>query len=277
MTEPSALPAQPASPPGAVRGIPAAAGPRAGVPVSIWPGIPAPVPCPASVWPVPCPQRLGVHAGQAVITAFSRPADLVVIPEPGTGALAVAAAAAGRRVLALPATTGRSRDLAAWLDRDLEGAHRPLARLIPGGPQRLLRAGSAEAGQAALVITTACATPGCPPPAPDGGETGAAGPGADPGLLYAACQRALAPGGLLVIITSAARQPAHPGGLIAHARAAGLVYTQHIIAVHARIHASHLLAAVPSPAPGQEAGPARHLPIHTDLLVFTQEGRAPRP
>lgn len=276
MTEPSALPAQPASPPGAVRGIPAA-GLRAGVPVSIWPGIPAPAPCPASARPVPCPQRLGVQAGHAVITAFSRPADLVVISEPGTGALAVAAAAVGRRVLALAATTGRSRELAARLDRDLDGAHRPLARLIPGGPQHLLQAGSAGAGQAALVIATACATPGCFPPTPDGGETGAAGPGADPGLLYAACQRVLAPGGLLVIITSAARQPAHPGGLIAHARAAGLVYTQHIIAVHARIHASHLLTAVPGPVPGPEGDSARHLPIHTDLLVFAQEGRAARP
>jgi hypothetical protein len=212
-----------------------------------------------------------------VITAFSRPGDLVVIPEPGTGTLVVAAAAAARRALGLAATPRHRQDLAARLDHDLGPAHRPLARLRPGGPQYLLHAATPETGQATLVITTACAIAGCPPPAPDGGAASpaAGAPGTDPGLLYAACQRVLAPGGLLVIITSAARQPGHPGELIACARAAGLVYTQHVIAVHAHIRGSHLITALPAPHPGPAAGAARHLPIHTDLLVFTPGG--PRP
>jgi modification methylase len=270
MTDPSALPG---SPPAAIRVLPAA-GVRTGVPVSIWPAFPAPARCPASTHPVPCPPRLGVAAAMTVITAFSRPGDLVVIPEPGTGALVVAAAAAARRALGL-AAAGHCQDLAARLDHDLGPACRPLAALRPGGPQRLLHAASPETGQAALVITTACATPGCPPPAPGGAAGPAAAPGAEPGVLYAACQRVLAPGGLLVIITSAARQPGHPGELIAHARAAGLIYTQHIIAVHARIRGGHLITAVPALPPGPPEGPARHLPIHTDLLVFAQEGSRP--
>jgi hypothetical protein len=258
MTDPSALPTQPASPPGAVSAILTRAG-RTGVPVSIWPGVPAPGRCPPSAPPVPCPWRLSLQAGLQVITAFSRPGDLVVIPEPGTGTLVVAAAAAGRRALALAPATGHRQDLAARLDHDLGPACRPLARLSPGGLRHLLHAASPDTSQATLALTAACATPGCPPS------------GADPGLLYAACQRVLAPGGLLVIITSAARQPGHPGELIAHARAAGLVYTQHIIAVHARIRGSHLITAIPGPS-GPAAGPARHVPIHTDLLVFTEGG-----
>jgi hypothetical protein len=274
MTDPSAFPAQPASPSDAVSAILTRGG-RAGVPVSVWPGVPAPARCPASAQPVPCPQRLSVQAGVHVITAFSRPGDLVVIPEPGTGTLLVAAAAAGRRTLGLVPATGHRHDLATRLDHDLGPACRALARLSPGGPRHLLHAASLDTGQATLAITVACATPGCPPP---GGAAGAspdrAAPGADPGLLYAACQRVLAPGGLLVIITNAACQPGHPGGLIAHARAAGLVYTQHIIAVHARIRGSHLITALAGP-PGPAAGPARHVPIHTDLLVFTEGGSRP--
>jgi hypothetical protein len=208
-----------------------------------------------------------------VITAFSRPGDLVVIPAPGTGALLTAAAGIGRRALGLPTSPRHSGDLAALLDRDLDPAVRPLARLRPGGPAALLDGSCREAGQAALAITAACATPGCPPPGP--GSSGA-GHGADPGVLYAACQRVLRPGGLLTVITAAAREPGWPGEVIAHARAAGLVYTQHIIAVHAAIRGSrlHLPPAPDTPAlhppPGAVASP--HLPAHSDLLVFANPG-----
>ena len=149
----------------------------------------------------------------------------------------------------------------------------------PAAPPGCCGPASPYAGQAGLVITTTCATPGCPPPDPASGTPATAGeatrPG--PGELYAACERVLAPGGVLVVITNAARQPGHPGELIAAARAAGFTYTQHIIAVHASIRASRLLTAEPG-QPGPLLGPARHLPIHTDLLVFTvfTEG-GPRP
>lgn len=69
----------------------------------IWPAVPVPGRCPAGSDPAPCPQRLGVQAVLRVITAFSRPGDRVVIPEPGTGTLAVTVAAAGCRALAQPA------------------------------------------------------------------------------------------------------------------------------------------------------------------------------
>jgi len=208
-----------------------------------------------------------------VVTAFSCPGDLVVIPEPSTGTLAVAAAAAGRPVTALAGSLRQYRDLASRLKCDLDPALWSLARLRRGSPQHLLRAASPETGQAALVITTACPAPGCPPP---GGDPGT--PETDPGVLYAAGQRVLRPGGLLVIITSAAREPDGPAELIARARAAGLIYTQHIITVHAPIRGSHLAitARVPSLHPGTRRADARNLPIHSDLLVLTRPG-GPRP
>ena len=275
MTGPSAHPAEPPVPP-TQAGL--APGARAGVPVSIWPAVPTPARCPAGGDPVPCTQRLGVQAGLRVVTAFSRPGVLVVIPGPGTGTLAVAAAAAGRRVLALAASPGQRRALAQRLGRDLPRACRPLARLRPGGPAGLLQAASPYAGQAGLAVITACATPGCPPPDPGSGTPATAGAAAQPGPgeLYVACQRVLAPGGVLVVITNAARQPGHPGELIAAARAAGFTYTQHIIAVHASIRASRLTPGPTSPpSTGPQPGAARHLPAHTDLLVFTEGG--PRP
>jgi hypothetical protein len=276
MTDPFAHPAQPPAPPAAQPGP--APGAHAGVPVSIWPAVPPPAHCPAGTDPVPCPQRLGVQAGLRVITAFSRPGGLVVIPGPGTGTLAVTAAAAGRHVLALAAGPSQRHALAHRLGRDLPRACRPLARLQPGGPASLLRAASPYAGQAGLVVITACATPRCPSPEPASGTPATAGDAAQtgPGELYAACQRVLAPDGVLVVITNAARQPGHPGELIAAARAAGFTYTQHIIAVHASIRASRLAAGLTSPpSTGAQPGTARHLPAHTDLLVFSEGG--PRP
>ena len=73
-------------------------------------------------------------------------------------------------------------------------------------------------------------------------------------MLYAACQRALRPGGVLAVI---AGRPA-PGQIpdlshaVACARAAGLIYAQHIVLVHAAIDGGQL-----RPFPGQHAAPAR--------------------
>ena len=104
------------------------------------------------------------------------------------------------------------------------------------------RAATCGAGTAALAVVTACPVPGCRPPGPAAGDTG---PERDPGLPWAACQRGLGPGGLLAVITAAVRHPGWAGQLIAHARAAGLVYAQHVIALHAPIHDDRLLSPPP--------------------------------
>ena len=94
--------------------------------------------------------------------------------------------------------------------------------------------------------------------------------------MFAACERVLRPGGVLAVIAG----PAAPGGTLADtagsavaaARAAGLVYAQHIVLVRAAIDGDRLAPAAPgtgSAAPGGS-------PVHDDLLVFTKPGGGAR-
>ena len=250
--------------------VTAAGGPWLGVPVSIWPHAPVPGsgPGPGCALYASCTGSGGPDAAQ-IITAFSRPGELVVIPGARDGALVAAAAAAGRRVLGLaPGPRSRDRVLAGL--GGLDPGLRPLAEVRTGGPAVLLAAGNPEAGQAALAITgcgAAAAAWACP------GERAAG-----PGVLYAACQRVLRPGGVLAVITVSTRRPGglqdDPGEVISRARAAGLVYAQHIVALHVPITGSQITPAPGAAArPGEGAGPANvHVRVHSDFLVFTQPG-----
>ena len=82
---------------------PAMAG-RTGLPLSIWPGVPGPgCPLPGGDSP-PCPGHCPGLGARLVITAFSRPGDLVaVIPRVACAALAAATAGTGRRILGVTA------------------------------------------------------------------------------------------------------------------------------------------------------------------------------
>ena len=262
MTHPHSDPGPSAPPAGGERSsAPGPAGP--GVPVSIWPDLPAPA---GGRSPATCPGPVTAAAAAKAIAAFSRPGELVAAPD-GTLAVIEAAVTAGRRVLALIPDGGGCA--VAGLPAGLDPAARPLARLRPGGPDLLLAPGNPDAGRAALAIT-GCHGPGCCSPMEPGGAHG-------PALLYAACQRVLAPGGVLAVIT-ASRAPAGQladlaGHAVAAARAAGLVYAQHIVLVHAAIDGDHLAPDPAATAPVSRAGGTC---IHSDLLVFTKPGGAPQ-
>jgi hypothetical protein len=231
--------------------------------VTIWPHAPVtgrrPGSGPACAPCASCAGSVSRPGAGQIITAFSRPGELVVIPAARTGVLLAAAAAAGRRVLGLTPGPQSCQRVMSCL-RGLDPARRPLAEVRPGGPALLLEAGNPEAGQAALAVTGF-----------GGGE-----PAAGPGLLYAACQRVLRPGGVLAVITASTPGPGglrdDPGEAITRARAAGLVYAQHIVAVHAAIRDSQIVPGPGDPAPRREtAVPAPvHSLIHSDVLVFTK-------
>jgi hypothetical protein len=222
----------------------AAGGTGPGVPLSIWPGLPA---AGAARDGLPCGGPLTAAAARRVIDAFSLPGDLVAAAG-GSPAVIQAAAAAGRPVLTL--IPGRAP-----------------GRQRPGVPAALLPPADPAAGTAALAVAGCCRS-GCCGQRPGGGT------GQDPGPMFAACERVLRPGGVLAVIAG----PAAPGGtlagtagsLVAAARAAGLVYAQHIVLVRAAIDGDRLAPADPDPDPGPAVPGGR--PAHDDLLVFTKPG-----
>jgi hypothetical protein len=233
---------------------PATAG-HTGLPLSIWTGVPGPGCGVAGHDLAPCPGLCPGPGARLVITAFSRPGDLVaVIPPAACPALAAALTGTGRRVLGVtagpPGPAKRPGHQAA-------GGH--------GGasPGELPGTGSG-AGQAALAITVS--RDSLPP--------GDMHPGQ--GTPYAAACHALRPGGLLAVLAGPSAAGALPdlGLAVARARAAGLVYAQHIILIHAAIDGDQLRPfSVPRPAaPGclRESPPGGR--IHTDLILFTTPG-----
>ncbi len=276
--QPPAPPVVPASAGSGEEPGAAAIGPGIGVPVSVWPhaqagGSPDPGPAPAPC--ASCAEKISGPDATQIIAAFSRPGELVVIPDAQAGVVVAAAAATGRRVLGLAADSRSYERVLSCLDCHLDPAFRPLARVRPGGPAVLLEAGSPEAGQAALVIT------GSGGPVLPGTAESAAGAGP----LYAACQRVLRPGGVLAVVTAGTpwcgRMRDHLGDAIAGARAAGLVYAQHIVALHAAVRDSQII-----PGPSEAGRPPAvgvavslapvHVRIHSDLLVFVKPGKEPR-
>lgn len=241
------IPAGDGEPAGSAPGATAAPGRAAGpgVPLSIWPGLPEPGGT-GDGGPVT------VAAARRVIDTFSVPGDLVAAVGGCSPAVAEAAAAAGRRVLVLVPDGSGGYPLPVPY---------PVARLRPGGPALVLAPGHPVTGQAALAVAGCCAGPGT------SGQDGQ-----DAGLLFAACERVLRPGGVLAVIAG----PADGGGTLtdtagsvtAAARAAGLVYAQHIVLVRAEIDGDRLAPAAPiagADAPGGSQ-------VHDDLLVFTKPG-----
>jgi len=228
----------------------AAGGTGPGVPLSIWPGLPG---SGGTRDGAPCGGPVTTAAARRVIDTFSVPGDLVAAAGGCLPAVAEAAAAAGRPVLALVPDGCTGYPLPVPY---------PAARLRPGGPALVLAPGNPVTGQAALAIAGCCASPGTS--------------GQDAGLLYAACERVLRPGGVLAVIAVLAA----PGGtltdtagsVVAAARAAGLVYAQHIVLVRADIAGDRLIPA----APGAGAAAPGGSPVHDDLLVFTKPGGEPR-
>jgi len=201
------------------------------MPLSIWPGLPGPG------TPDVLPYDGGpatTAAARRVIDAFSAPGDLVAAAGGCSPAVTEAAAATGRRVLVIDPG--------------------PVPALLrPGGPAALPPPGDPDAGTAGLAIAA------CRAWEPGGG------PAEDPEPLLAACERVLWPGAVLAVITGPAPHgtlAGAAGSVTAAARAAGLLYAQHIVLVRAGIDGDRLAPAVPGSSQ-----------VHDDLFVFSKPGR----
>ncbi|HUO37243.1 MAG TPA: hypothetical protein VMU34_05075 [Mycobacterium sp.] len=90
--------------------------------------------------------------------------------------------------------------------------------------------------------------------------------------LAAACQL-VSNVGTLAVVLPLGRGNDVAGGTVAVARAAGLVYLQHIVAVDVPVPGD----AIDVPARTRPIEPAAHARVHRDVLIFTQphaaEGR----
>ena len=87
--------------------------------------------------------------------------------------------------------------------------------------------------------------------------------GIDAGALLGDCAARLRPGGCVAVVFQAAPLTVNQV-LIGAARAAGLTYLQHIVAAHELVGLS-----------GPLTGDRKHLPVHTDVLIFASPVRRP--
>ncbi|MEV0598471.1 hypothetical protein AB0I82_04075 [Streptomyces sp. NPDC050315] len=62
------------------------------------------------------------------------------------------------------------------------------------------------------------------------------------------------------------------GDLVAHARATGLIYLQHIVAVHANAVGDRLVPHRHTHLHRPTGSDSAHLAVHSDLLIFVAPG-----
>ncbi|WP_146259218.1 hypothetical protein [Streptomyces tateyamensis] len=191
-----------------------------------------------------------------IVDAFSSRGDLVFVPEAGNASCLIAAVKSGRKVLAY-APSNHGADLAYENLHTHAAQIASLAVLRRGRPGALPAAPDAIASaQVAIVAPHNATTPG------------------QLAALVSVSARALTPGGVLVVTTRQSSGQEAAGQLVAQARAAGLVYLQHIVVAEGVVKEQQLPTAA-SHRSGcachfPQVNPGRHLLAHHDLLVFTK-------
>jgi hypothetical protein len=233
------------------------------VPLSVWLTEPLTGCCPTCADPTgtACARRIPLALARQITAAYSQPGDLVYVPDAGNANLLIAPAAAGRRVLGYAHTPDHARttqNLLAEQGTEIASLtvlrHAPLSTL-PGKSERTAR-------RARLALLA--------PHHPHAAPAMAA--------LLDATVRTLQPGGVAVIATRQTPGTDRPGQLTAYARAAGLVYLQHIAAVEATAADGRLQPAAPPAGHGPDCtcpsagalGAGPHRITHLDLLVLTK-------
>ena len=248
------------------------------------------------------PAKMLPELARRIVSEFSPTGGLVVDPMCGSGTTLVEAARLGRRAVGLEL----EERWAALARRNLAhalGAQARLAEVRTGDATTMARSLSDVSGAVDLVCTS-------PPYATDVGVLDRANWGSGGGLCpnsarnysanranlghargrayraaltltYTNCAVLLREGGLLVVVTKQSRSEGRSldlaGLTVALARAAGLSYIGHAVALHAAVRGEALVAR---PSFWQlvkvrrflSAGEPAHLPVHEDVLVFSRHG-----
>ncbi len=245
------------------------------------------------------PAKMLPELARRIVGEYSAPGALVVDVMAGIGTTVVEAAALDRRAVGVELES-RWADLARGnLDHVLDVDHRSLAEIRVGDARRLGDVLGDLVGTVDLILTS-------PPYACDAGNMNKANWGAGGGLcpsatrnystdkanlghargasyeaamadIYAGCFALLRPGGVLVTVTKNTRRTGRTldlaGVTSALARRAGFTYLAHVVALHAAIRDSALVAR-PSfwqtnqVRKARERGEPTHLLVHEDCLAF---------
>ncbi|GAA1250535.1 hypothetical protein GCM10009665_46530 [Kitasatospora nipponensis] len=234
-----------------------------GVPLSVWLTEPLAGCCPLCGNPIgaACANRLPLGLARQIIEAFTAPGDLVYVPEAGNATCLIAAVTTGRRVLGY-ARTHHDADLAYATLHHQAAQVASLALLRRGHPGAHSITADHHHGSARLAIA-----------APHAFTTHA-----ELAALTDACAQALKPDGVLVMTARQSTGQDTAAYLVAHARASGLVYLQHIVAAEATAADGHLTPAVAPRVRHRQhcvchhtqPVPGRHNVIHNDLFAFTK-------
>jgi modification methylase len=251
------------------------------------------------------PGKMLPALARRIITEYSDPGDLVVDPMCGVGTTLVEAAALGRRCVGVELEPRWAGLAVANLDHILMGEDRDRAQVRLGDACQLDQVLADLIGTVDLVATSppyACDAGAIDKPAWQAGGTlcaagtlnyaaqrsnlgHARGQAYLAGVrkVYAGCSQLLRPGGLLVVVTKNTRRAERLFDLAAAtvelACGAGFGYLQHVIALHAGIRNS-LLVARPSfwqltqVRRARSRGKPVHLVAHEDVLIFAKPERA---
>jgi hypothetical protein len=230
------------------------------VPLSVWLSVPLTGCCRRCEEPTSaaCANRLPLALARQAIDAFSRPGDIVFVPDAGNATTLIAAVMGRRKVLGLVRGSDQGRRTQQRLtDQAPEVASLAIIRNAPN-PGDSAAQGGRIAERAALSVL-----------APHDPITPR-----DLAALLDSAQRALRPSGVLVICSRQTPGQDTAGTLTAYAQSAGFTYLQHIAAVEATATADQLQPLTDTQDHGPDCtcptSPTRSSPqvVHNDLLVF---------
>ncbi|WP_285705193.1 hypothetical protein [Microtetraspora sp. NBRC 16547] len=225
-----------------------------------------------------CPRRntlVGIELARHLISACTKPGELIVETHPVNAATLACAVLQGRKAVALVPKVAYAQAIRAQLQeifpaKDLTGIY-----LRPSSPRQMDAALAKQAGTAHLVIYA----PPCPsgqqcPACPDNDDH----EGERPAVMRGAWQ-VLGDGGHLAVVTAPHREGERlrdqAPALIRAARAAGFAYTQHVIALRVPVREGELVVQAAPEGLGHLYDVRRPAPpvtvgVHADVLLFTK-------
>ncbi|WP_433420803.1 hypothetical protein ACQP1V_09020 [Microtetraspora malaysiensis] len=225
-----------------------------------------------------CPRRntlVSIELARHLISACSKPGELIVETHPVNAATLACAVLQGRKAIALVPKVAHAQAIRAQLQEIFPAKELTGIYLRPSSPRQMESALAKQAGTARLVIYA--------PPCPSEGQCpacpGSGGPEDERLALMRGAWQVLGDGGHLAVVTAPHREGERLRDqapvLIRAARTAGFAYTQHVIALRVPVREGELVVQaapeglgylydVRTPAPPVTVG------VHADVLLFTK-------